>query len=213
MVGRRTGCPAADGGPSAIRYAGGRRTGHDGVMEAPQITTGRLRLRPWRVEDVPAVTAACQDPETQRWIPLPAPYEQQHAREFVDRHTAARWAEGTAASLAVTDAGTDGVLASIGLHRDKHPDDTANAEVGFWCAPWARGRGVMAEATVALARWAFAECEVQRLEWLAMVGNNGSRRVAEKAGFTMEGTLRAFLVHRGVRSDAWIGSLLPADLG
>jgi RimJ/RimL family protein N-acetyltransferase len=41
-------------------------------------------LRSWREEDIPAIHAACQDPEIQRWIPLiPRPYELEHARAFV----------------------------------------------------------------------------------------------------------------------------------
>jgi RimJ/RimL family protein N-acetyltransferase len=35
--------------------------------------------------------------------------------------------------------------------------------------------------------------------------------VAEKAGFTVEAVLRRRLVHRGVRVDAWIGSMLPDE--
>ena len=53
---------------------------------------------------------------------------------------------------------------------------------------------------------------VQRLEWYANVGNMASRRVAEKVGFTVEGTLRRGLDQRGTRVDAWIGSLLPGEL-
>jgi RimJ/RimL family protein N-acetyltransferase len=51
-----------------------------------------------------------------------------------------------------------------------------------------------------------------RLEWLAGVGNEGSRAVAGKVGFTMEGTLRARMDLRGEKIDAWLGSLLPSDL-
>nr|WP_235216351.1 GNAT family protein [Streptomyces toyocaensis] len=39
--------------------------------------------------------------------------------------------------------------------------------------------------------------DVHRIEWWAMVGNTGSRAVAEKLGFTVEGTLR----RRGVAND------------
>jgi len=36
--------------------------------------------------------------------------------------------------------------------------------------------------------------------------------VAEKVGFTMEGTSRARLLHRGVRVDGWSAGLLPGEL-
>ena len=40
------------------------------------------------------------------------------------------------------------------------------------------------------------------------MGNVASRRVAEKAGFTVEGTQHAGLVHRGERKDVWVGGLV-----
>ncbi|WP_350281758.1 GNAT family protein [Kribbella sp. HUAS MG21] len=44
------------------------------------------------------------------------------------------------------------------------------------------------------------------------VGNVASRRVAEKAGFLIEGQLRMRLVHRGMRVDAWVGSLVRDEI-
>jgi RimJ/RimL family protein N-acetyltransferase len=41
--------------------------------------------------------------------------------------------------------------------------------------------------------------------------SDGGRAVAERAGFTIEGVLRARLTHRGQRVDAWVGSLLRAE--
>lgn len=45
------------------------------------------------------------------------------------------------------------------------------------------------------------------------VGNVASRRVAEKAGFRIEATLRKRQIHRGTRVDVWVGSLLKGELG
>lgn len=41
----------------------------------------------------------------------------------------------------------------------------------------------------------------------------GSRAVAEKAGFRVEGLLRASLYRAGSVRDSWVGALLPSDLG
>ena len=49
----------------------------------PTLTGSRVRLRPWRTEDVDAVCAACQDAEIQRWTQVPVPYARKHAEEFV----------------------------------------------------------------------------------------------------------------------------------
>ena len=39
------------------------------------------------------------------------------------------------------------------------------------------------------------------------------QRVAEKAGFVLEGVQRARLAQRGERRDCWVAGLLPGDLG
>jgi RimJ/RimL family protein N-acetyltransferase len=85
------------------------------------------------------------------------------------------------------------------------------AEIGFWCAPAERGRGIVPDAVRAVCRWGFGALGLERITWLAYVGNDASRRVADKVGFAVEGTLRAYLPHRGERRDAWIGSLLRTD--
>jgi RimJ/RimL family protein N-acetyltransferase len=51
-----------------------------------------------------------------------------------------------------------------------------------------------------------------RISWSAYVGNWPSRRVAWRAGFRVEGTIRGFAVQReGVRRDCWVGTLLRDD--
>ena len=41
-------------------------------------------LRPWRLDDVPAVTAACQDREIARWLAfVPEPYTEEDARFYI----------------------------------------------------------------------------------------------------------------------------------
>jgi RimJ/RimL family protein N-acetyltransferase len=85
---------------------------------------------------------------------------------------------------------------------------------GYWIARESRGRGVATEALTALCRWAVETLGVKRLELLTDLDNQGSQRVAEKAGFQREGILRSSLENRdGTRRDSVIFSLLPAELG
>jgi RimJ/RimL family protein N-acetyltransferase len=86
-------------------------------------------------------------------------------------------------------------------------------EIGFWTAKEHRGHGYITEASLAASRWAFTQVAIDRVEWRAEVGNHASRTVAERAGFTIEGTLRSAINNKGVRRDCWVGSLLPSDLG
>ncbi|MFD7157622.1 GNAT family N-acetyltransferase [Kribbella sp. NPDC059898] len=132
----------------------------------------------------------------------------EHARHFVEHLAIELGKRGERAEFVVEDAATGERLARVGLGM--RGDGTA--EVGYWTAPAARGRGVAPAAVRAICRWAFAERDLDLIEWRAEVGNVASRRVAEKAGFVLEGQLRKRLVHRGERVDAWIGSLLRDEL-
>lgn len=176
-----------------------------------QLTTERLLMRPFTPADTDAIYAACQDPQVQRWTTVPSPYLREHAEHFATTHAPEAWASGAAAMFAVTDLDTGALLASVGLHFDRGRDDGI-AEVGYWAAACARGRGVTTEAVAAICRWGFTSCGVERVDWYAEVGNFPSRRVAEKVGFMIEGTLRSFLRRPdGRRVDAWAGSLVSVD--
>ena len=63
-----------------------------------------------------------------------------------------------------------------------------------------------------MCAWAFQTLDLARIEWRAYVGNDASRRTAEKVGFRIEGVCRSALIHRGERRDAWLGAILPGEL-
>jgi RimJ/RimL family protein N-acetyltransferase len=176
-------------------------------MQPVDITCGNLMLRPWAPYDVESVLAACQDPEIQRWTTVPSPYTPEDARAWVVEVSPALWESGAAATFGIFDATTAEVLGSVGLTF--HGADTAS--VGYWCAPGARNAGVVTEAVQAVCRWGFGALDLDRITWTAEVGNTASRAVAEKCGFTVEGTARRSLEHRGDRVDGWTGSLLRTD--
>ncbi|MFI1177723.1 GNAT family N-acetyltransferase [Streptomyces melanogenes] len=190
-------------------------------MDPVTLSTERLLLRPVGPQDADAAYAACQDPDIQRWTTVPSPYLREHAESFTGTFAPNGWRDDSEFTFAVLlrDASGTGeaqgaapegaLVAMVGVMRRGENV----AELGFWAAKEHRGRGYMTEAAVAAARWAFTSAGVERLEWRAEVGNAASRAVAEKAGFTMEGTLRAALVHGGTRRDSWVGGLLPSDLG
>lgn len=86
-----------------------------------------------------------------------------------------------------------------------------DGEVGFWMGAHARNRGWTTRA-VHLAATAAFEHGADHLRWRALVGNDASRRVAAKVGFRFDGTVRRFVLQRGVWRDAWVATLLPDEL-
>jgi RimJ/RimL family protein N-acetyltransferase len=171
---------------------GGAVTGNVGQyrdMEPVElIGDGGVRLRPYRLADVDDVVAGCADPLTQRFIPLlPNPYTRDDALWWINHGSASAWSSGGAA-YAITDSDSDRLIGGIGLARvvaERH-----QGEIGYWVAPWARGRGIASAATRALTGWAFAQ-GFHRLELFTELENLASQRVALAAGFRREGVRRA----------------------
>lgn len=175
-------------------------------MEPVQITTGRL-LRPFEPADAPAVLAACSDPEVQGWTTVPSPYTEQDAGTWTGTVAPALWDSGEGAPFALLDAATGQLVGSCGLHRIAD----GVAEIGYWCAAGARGRGLATEAVGAVTRWGFEALGLQRIGWYAGLGNWASRRVAERCGYTVEGVVRRGLGQRGAWVDGWVGGRLATD--
>jgi RimJ/RimL family protein N-acetyltransferase len=176
----------------------------NGAME---IRGAEVVLRPWRMEDVPAVTVACQDPEIARWLSfVPQPYTEGDARFYVRdcmRATDER------KPFAIADPETGDAIGSIEMRINR----MQTGHIGYWLAPEARGRGLTTDALRALSRWALQELGLGRVELVTDPDNIASQRVAENAGFTREGILRSILVNRdGSRRDGVMFSLLPGEL-
>src|SRR5919109_1324713 len=102
----------------------------------------------------------------------------------------------------------DDVLGGISLNDVDL--DQRRAGIGYWVASEWRGRGIATRAVRLLARWAFDELALARLEISCGPDNFASQRVAERCGFVREGLLRAHLVHKGRRRDSVVFGLLPA---
>jgi ribosomal-protein-alanine N-acetyltransferase len=62
-----------------------------------------------------------------------------------------------------------------------------SAEIGYWIAPWCRGRGVATAAIQQAAARAFADLRLARLHATVDARNAASRRVLERSGFSCVG--------------------------
>ena len=178
------------------------------ALPAPPLSDEEVLLRPWSLADIPAVTAACHDPEIPRWTAVPHAYTERDATEFIATREEDR-AAGVGISFAVVDSDGE-LLGSIGLMNFDWPE--RKAEIGYWVAKEARRRGVGTRALVLLSRWAIEQLGLERIELTASPRNAASLALARRAGFTREGTLRRFRYRHGEREDLVMYSLLPEDL-
>lgn len=165
-------------------------------------------LRPWVSSDVEDVFAACQDPEILRWTEVPRPYEREHARQFIEELAPMSWATGEGALFAVLDARSRDLAGSMSVLRFHE----GVAAIGYWTAPRARGRGLTTAALDLLAHWCVGDRGAARVELGIETANAPSRRVAVKAGFVEEGTLRARYVLHGRRTDLVMYSRLATEM-
>ena len=168
-----------------------------------------IRLRRLAEGDLPALIEACRDPEIPRWTRVPHDYGEEHAREWLAL-SASEQATGQGLGLLVVDAESDELLGSCGLVEVSW--DNRRAEIGYWLAAQARGRGVMTAAVRLLSEWCFDELGMERVSITAEPENAASRRVAERAGFTFEGILRSWHVNKGSRRDGAMYALLRDEL-
>jgi RimJ/RimL family protein N-acetyltransferase len=176
----------------------------------PPLADGVVTLRPWGEEgDVGAIVAACNDPQIATFLEMiPSPYTEDDALEYLEL-TREGWEAGTMSNFAIVESGR--AVGSIGI-RWLDGFEQGSAEIGYWVAADARGRGLCTRALRLAAAWALGHTE--RLQLRADVDNRPSNRVAEKAGFRREGVLRSsrYNSRLGRRVDFAMYSLLPGEL-
>ncbi len=176
----------------------------------PPLAGDVVLLRPWREADVPGMVLAFSDPVMQRFSWRTTPYTETDARDYFAEQEEARLRGDELNFALVEPRDQNVVLGCVSLSEVRL--DQGCAAVGYWLAPEARGRGAATHAVRLLARWAFAELGLARLELTCGPDNEASRHVAERCGFSREGLLRSHVPFQGARRDSVIYSLLPGEL-
>ena len=145
-------------------------------------------LRPFLPSDLSDLLTAFADPDIKAWNPGPVADASLETDEAVDWMAGRNdWSGGSHVSWAVAFPHGQ-LLGSVSLHKMDH--DQRDAEVGYWLAPWARGRGVAVVAVDAAARFGYTELGLHRLHLFHAVENLASCKLATAAGFRLEGELR-----------------------
>ena len=154
----------------------------------PVLVTERLLLRELRLADAPAVASGAGDRRVARYlIEVPSPYPVALARRWIAGRIA-WWELGRGVTLAIArrDA-PDALLGTVSLRR--HARDR-RAELGYWLAAPAWGRGYATEAAAAALDLGFRQLALARIYAQVIVGNDASMRVLAKLGMVNEGTKR-----------------------
>lgn len=177
-----------------------------GTHEPVRVEGQGLLLRCFEPSDAPDLLAAFADADIAHWNPGPP------GPGAVADFMAARndWRDGHHVSWAVADA-SDRLIGSVSLHKIDR--DQADAEVGYWIAPWARRQGQATRSVVVASRFGFTQRALHRIYLYHAVENLGSCGVARAAGFVLEGAPRqSFRYPDGVYHDEHLHALLSSDI-
>jgi RimJ/RimL family protein N-acetyltransferase len=165
------------------------------LIEVPErVVTPRLVLRVPRAGDGPTLNAAivASFPDIQPWLPWADHVPSIDESEMVVRRQHAQFLLREDFVFQIWEHAGDGrehtLLGGTGLHR---MDWTVpRFEIGYWRRTGHAKRGVISEAVIALTRLAFDQLHAERVEIRVDPENVASWRVAERVGYTLEGTLR-----------------------
>ena len=143
------------------------------------IDTPRLHLRPWDDKDAPALYELARDPRIGMLCGW-KPYE-----HIDDAHEALSTFLAAPDSYAVTLASTGELVGSIALRIDTDSPEASLADIGYWIGARYWGNGYATEAGRSIIDRA-RELGVSTIILKYFDGNNASRRVSEKLGFTWQ---------------------------
>ena len=170
-------------------------------------------LRPFEMDDATQLYEAVHESlvDLKPWMSWAHDeYSQEDAEKFI-RITRARWEERALYAFAIIDAKNGDVLGGCSLSH-KHPVYHF-CNVGYWVRSSRHGNGIAGRSAKLAARFGFEFAGLIRAEVVVAVGNEKSKRVAEKIGAHYEGVLLNRMVVGTDIYDAYMYSLLPSDFG
>lgn len=154
------------------------------------LTDGVISLRPPTGADLAAVEyyAASPDRLDGIWMPVPQGASRQRLAAIIEDWLRA-WDGGVSHNGPALLLELDGAARFLG-HVGFEAREQGVIELNYGIAPDHRGRDLATRATVLAASWLLAERPVDAVELRIGQDHHASRRVADKAGFRLTGTIR-----------------------
>jgi RimJ/RimL family protein N-acetyltransferase len=152
--------------------------------------TERLRLRAPRAGDGVVYHAAmlASADDLWPWTSWQKELASLEAAEKRIRENTVKWAQRAEFHMLVFEKESGALVGGNGLH---HIDwRVPKFEIGYWTVASFGGKGYATEATRAVAALAFDVLKAKRVQIRCEPTNERSRRVAERAGFVHEATLK-----------------------
>jgi RimJ/RimL family protein N-acetyltransferase len=154
-------------------------------MLSTALETTRLILRPMRADDLPGLWSVFADDRVMAAFNAP-PFDAHQIRAWIDRNLDHQQRFGYGLSTVILKS-TGEIIGDCGLEH--LTDDLTEAELGYDLRSDQWNHGLATEAATAVREYALRTLGLRRVFSLIRVGNQASRRVAEKAGMTLEATI------------------------
>ena len=160
------------------------------------IDESRVTLRAFHEEDLPEFLEWATDDEVTKWVTWNSYTSEEDALNYLKNvaiphpWTRAICVDGKAAG-------------SIHVERGRG-FDCCRGVLGYCLARKYWGMGVVTIAVEKMVAMAFQGLDIARVEALVDHSNGASRRVLEKAGFKLEGTMYKYLLVKGTLVDCFL---------
>ncbi|OMD49567.1 GNAT family N-acetyltransferase [Paenibacillus borealis] len=150
----------------------------------------RLLIRAPHWGDGLAVNEAVKESieELRPWMPWANKVPTVEESEASIRRSRLEFLERTDLRLLLFRKETGELIGSSGLHRIDW--QSRKFEIGYWVHSSFARQGYITEAVDAITKYAIQELQANRIEIRCDSRNVQSARIAERSGFTLEGTLR-----------------------
>ena len=183
-----------------------RDTLHEDFRRVRPVLEGeRVRLREREVEDLPRLNEMFCDPDVLAGLMIPFPQPMAGIREWYE---STRNREDQVHFVIQTTAGEP-----IGICGLQEIDYRARrAVLGIWIGKPHWNQGLGTDAMRVLCRFGFDQMNLQRITLSVYEPNERARRVYEKVGFKLEGTLRRAQFVGGRHVDEHVMGLLSEEL-
>jgi [ribosomal protein S5]-alanine N-acetyltransferase len=180
-----------------------------GANSESMLETSRLLLRPLELDDAPVMSKLAGRREiADTTISIPHPYSDKQAREWIASHIGKDHTDKEII-FAITLKADEQLVGTVGLRDVDH--EHSQAEMGFWVALEAWGKGYATEAASAILGFGFEKLQLNRIYAHHMVRNPASGRVLEKIGMKKEGLLRERVRKWEVFEDVVVLAMLRSD--
>ena len=178
-----------------------------------KLTDNIVTLRPFEFGEENELHKAVQESltELKPWMSWAnESYSSEVAANFI-AITRAQWSNGGMYAFAISDPQRGNILGGCSLSHIHPVYHFCN--LGYWVRTSRHGEGIAARATKLIGQFAFEKVKLIRAEIVMAVGNEYSKRVAEKVGAHYEGILLNRMVVGKNIYDAHMYSLVPSDFG